>query len=148
MISIKQINENDIDLCYELDSNTISLWSKKQWANELKKDGIKVFGLSKSNLVIGLCVFHVVLDEAQINYFVVNQKFRKKGFGFYLMSFLIRQCEKLKIKKLLLEVSQSNVAAEKFYSRFDFFTVGIRRNYYKDGSDALLKEKNLEKNSL
>ena len=33
MISIKQINEKDIDLCYELDSNTISLWSKKQWAN-------------------------------------------------------------------------------------------------------------------
>ena len=37
MISIKQINEKDIDLCYELDSNTISLWSKKQWANEFKK---------------------------------------------------------------------------------------------------------------
>ena len=34
MISIKQINEKDIDLCYELDSNTISLWSKKQWAQE------------------------------------------------------------------------------------------------------------------
>ena len=31
MISIKSINEKDIDLCYELDSNTISLWSKKQW---------------------------------------------------------------------------------------------------------------------
>jgi len=25
MISIKQINKKDIDLCYELDSNTISL---------------------------------------------------------------------------------------------------------------------------
>ena len=148
MISIKHINEKDIDLCYELDSNTISLWSKKQWSNEFQKEGIKVFGLLFSNFVIGICVFHVILDEAQINFFVVNQKYRKKGFGFYLMSFLIRQCEKLKIKKLLLEVSQSNVAAEKFYSRFDFFTVGIRRNYYKDGSDALLKEKNLEKNSL
>ena len=41
MISIKQINEKDIDLCYELDSHTISLWSKKQWANEFKKEGIK-----------------------------------------------------------------------------------------------------------
>ena len=80
MISIKQINEKDIDLCYELDSNTISLWSKKQWANEFKKEGTKIFGLLIKNLVIGICVFQVVLDEAQINYFVVNQKFRKKGF--------------------------------------------------------------------
>ena len=76
MISIKQINKKDIDLCYELDSNTISLWSKKQWANELKKDGTKIFGLLIKNLVIGICVFQVVLDEAQINYFVVNKKFR------------------------------------------------------------------------
>ena len=143
MISIKHINEKDIDLCYELDSKTISLWSKKQWANEFKKEGIKVFGLLLSNLLIGICVFHVVLDEAQINYFVVNKRFRKKGFGTHLMCHLIKRCEKLNINKLFLEVSHTNITANKFYSRFDFFTVGIRRNYYRDGSDALLKEKNL-----
>ena len=143
MISIQQINNKDIDLCYELDSNTISLWSKEQWANEFKKDGTKILGLLIKNLVIGICVFQVVLDEAQINYFVVNKKFRKKGFGSYLMNNLIKKCEKLNLKKLLLEVSQSNVTAERFYSRFDFSTVGIRKNYYKDGSHALLKEKKL-----
>ena len=143
MISIKQINKRDIDLCFELDSNTISLWSKEQWANEFKKDGTKIFGLLIKNLVIGICVFQVVLDEAHINYFVVNKKFRKKGFGFYLMSYLIKKCEKLNLQKLLLEVSQSNVTAERFYSRFDFSTVGIRKNYYKDGSHALLKEKKI-----
>ena len=143
MLSIKQINENHIDLCFELDSNTISLWSKKQWTNEFKKEGTKIFGLIISNLVIGICVFQVVLDEAQINYFVVHQKFRKRGFGSQLMSYLIKQCEKLNLKKLLLEVSQSNITAEKFYSNFAFSTVGIRKNYYKDGSDAVLKEKKL-----
>ena len=143
MISIKEINEKEIDLCFELDSNTISLWSERQWANEFKKEGIKVFGMLLENFLIGICVFQIVLDEAQINYFVINEKFRKKGFGSHLMSYLIEQCEKLKVSKLLLEVSQRNVTAEKFYSRFDFSTVGIRRNYYKDGSNALLKEKKL-----
>jgi len=143
MISIKHINERDIDLCYELDSNTISLWTKKQWSYEFKKEGTIIFGLLIKNFVICICVFQVVLDEAQINFFVVNNNFRKKGFGSYLMSYLIKKCEKLNLKKLLLEVSQSNVTAERFYSRFDFSTVGIRKNYYKDGSHALLKEKKL-----
>jgi len=143
MISIKQINEKDIDLCYELDSNTISLWSKKQWVNEFQKEGTKIFGLLITNLVIGICVFQIVLDEAQINYFVVNQKFRKKGYGSFLMSYVIKKCEELSLKKLLLEVSQSNVSAVSFYTNFDFYTVGIRKNYYKDGSHALLKEKKL-----
>jgi len=143
MISIKHIKKEEIDLCYELDLKTISLWSKKQWAKELRKEGIRVFGLLLSNFVIGICVFHVVLDEAQINFFAVNPKYRKKGYGTYLMNYLIKECENLHINKLFLEVSHKNFTAEKFYSRFDFFTVGIRPNYYKDGSDALLKEKKI-----
>ena len=143
MISIKHINEKDIDLCYELDSNTISLWSKKQWAYEFRKGGVKVFGLLLSNFVIGICVFHVVLDEAQINFFAVKSRYRNKGFGTHLMNYLIEECEKLNINKLILEVSHTNLTADKFYSHFDFNTVGIRRNYYKDGSDAILKEKKL-----
>ena len=91
MISVREINEKDIDLCYELDSNSISLWSKKQWANEFNKEGTKIFGLAIFNLVIGICVFQVVLDEAQINYFVVLEKFRNRGFGSQLMNYLIKQ---------------------------------------------------------
>ena len=144
MVSIKQIKEKDIDLCFELDSKTISLWSKTQWVNEFNKGGVKVFGLSLANLVVGICVLQVVLDEAQINYFVVNQKFRERGFGSQLMIYLIKFCEKLNLDRILLEVSQNNLTAKKFYSQFDFSTVGIRKNYYKDGSDALLKEKKLE----
>ena len=143
MISIKRMNENDIDLCYELDSNTISLWSKKQWTNEFKKEGTKIFGLLIANFLIGICVLQFVLDEAHINYFVINNKYRKQGFGSYFMSYLIKKCKKLNIYKLLLEVSQNNIKAEKFYNRFDFYTVGTRKNYYKDGSNALLKEKKL-----
>ena len=143
MISIKQLNEKDIDLCYELDSNTISLWSKKQWTNEFKKEGTKIFGLSLENFVIGICVLQFVLDEAHINYFAVNPKFRERGFGSQLMSYLIKRCEKLNLNKIVLEVSQINFKADKFYDRFNFSTVGIRKNYYKDGSNALLKEKKL-----
>ena len=143
MLLIKEIKKKDSDLCFDLDSNTISLWSKKQWDNEFKKKGIKVFGLLLSDLVIGICVVQVVIDEAQINYFAIKKSFQRQGYGSALMKYLLRECEKFKIKKLLLEVSQSNLVAEKFYSQFDFFTVGIRKKYYRDGCSAFLKEKKL-----
>ena len=143
MISIKQIHEKDIDLCYELDLKTISLWSKQQWEKEFKKEGIKIYGISITNLLVGICVLQVVLDEAQINYFAIKNKFRNKGLGSHLMNYLIKVCEKINVNKLQLEVSQNNITADRFYSRFDFFTVGIRKKYYKDGTDALLKEKKL-----
>ena len=143
MISIKKLNKKDAQLCFELDEKTISLWSKKQWESEFKKEGTEVFGLSFSKYIIGVCVFQTVLDEAHINFFAISQEFQRQRFGSYFMKYLIKKCEIQKLKKLLLEVSGSNLVAEKFYSNFDFFTVGIRENYYKDGSDALLKEKNL-----
>ena len=148
MLYIKQIDEKDIDLCFELDSNTISLWTKNQWANGFKNESIEVFGLLFSNLLIGICVLQVVLDEAQINFFAINEKFRKRGFGSYFLRYIIKHCEKRNIIKLQLEVSQQNSIAEKFYKRFNFDTVGIRKNYYKDGSDALLKEKKINDNII
>ena len=143
MIIIKEFSYKDVDLCFVLDSNTISLWSKKQWINELNKSGIKVFGLLLFGDVVGISVFQIVLDEAQINYFSINNKFRRLGYGSYLIRFIIKECQTLGIKKLLLEVSENNFVAIKFYDVFDFATVGVRKNYYKDGSNALLKEKKL-----
>ena len=145
MIYIKEINQKEIELCYELDSNTICLWTKKQWENEFKKKGVKILALFCTDKIIGVCVFQKIVDEAQINYFSVKKKYRYKGCGSYLMRHLIQQCEKFNLKKLLLEVSEVNLIAEKFYEKFNFSTVGIRKNYYKDGSNAVLKEKILIK---
>ena len=42
MISIKEIDPKEFELCYELDSDTICLWTKKQWQSEFNKSGTKV----------------------------------------------------------------------------------------------------------
>ena len=141
MTSIKEIDHTKFELCFELDSKTISLWTKKQWETEIKKEGVKVFAIWLQNKIIGIIVVHVIIDEAQINYFSIRENFRKKGYGTYLMNYLIKQCEIKNIKKLSLEVSSTNLIAEVFYSKFSFITVGIRKNYYRNGTDAVLKEK-------
>ena len=146
MISFQDLDEKEIELCFELDSNTICLWTKKQWKCEFNKEGVKVVGILLRKKIIGIYVVQVIIDEAQINYFSIKQKYRKKGYGSYLMNYLIKQCEKLTVKKILLEVSDSNSIAEDFYNKFDFLTVGRRKNYYKNGSDAVLKEKILQNN--
>ena len=145
MYSIKEIDQQEFELCYELDSDTICLWTKKQWQSEFNKRGIKVVAISLKQKIIGLYVVQTIIDEVQINYFSIKQKFRRKGYGSQLMIYLLKECEKLNIKKILLEVSETNLIAEIFYSKFNFLTVGRRKNYYKDGTDAVLKEKILIK---
>jgi ribosomal-protein-alanine N-acetyltransferase len=141
MISIKEIDQKEFELCYELDSATICLWTKKQWHSEFNKSGTKVVAILLKKKIIGIYVVQTIIDEAQISYFSIKQKFRRKGYGSQLMTYLIKDCEKLNIKKLLLEVSETNSIAEIFYCKFNFLTVGRRKNYYKSGADAVLKEK-------
>ena len=143
MVSIKEIDQKEFELCYELDLETICLWTKKQWQGEFNKRGNKVVGILVNKKIIGIYVLQTIIDEAQINYFSVKQKFRRKGYGTKLMNYLINECRKLNIKKLLLEVSETNSIAENFYCKFNFLTTGRRKNYYKEGADAVLKEKNL-----
>ena len=145
MIIVREIYAKEVELCFELDANSIGLWTKKQWENEFNKERTKVFALLLSNKIIGVCVIQVIVDEAQLNYLSINQKFRRKGYGSYLMRYLIKKCEILNLKKLSLEVSEINLVAEKFYNYFNFLTVGKRINYYRNGSNAVLKEKKLIK---
>ena len=141
MILVKEISQNDLEICYELDSSTIALWSMEQWESEFNKKGVKVLALYVSHEIIGICVVHVVVDEAQINYFSIHSDYLRKGYGSHLMNFLINECKQLDLKKLSLEVSEANLAANKFYKHFKFHTVGKRKNYYRNGINALLKEK-------
>ena len=143
MISLKELDSKEFELCYEIDSDTVCLWTKKQWEFEFKKRGVKVVAILLNREIIGIYVVQIIIDEAQLNFFSIKEKYRQKGYGSFLMRNLIKQCEKLSLKRVLLEVSDTNLVAEIFYNKFKFLTVGRRKNYYKNGSDAVLKEKNL-----
>ncbi len=145
MVLIKEIVQKEFELCYEFDSDTICLWTKKQWQSEFNKRGTKVVAILLKKKIIGIYVVQTIIDEAQINYFSIKQKFRRKGYGSLLMTYLIKECEILKVKRLMLEVSETNSIAEFFYCKFNFLTVGRRKNYYRDGAGAVLKEKNFIK---
>ena len=45
MISFKELNHKEFQLCYEIDSNTICLWTRKQWKFEFNKSGVKVVAI-------------------------------------------------------------------------------------------------------
>ena len=141
MISLKELDYKDFELCYEIDSDTICLWTKKQWEIEFKKRGVKGVAILLDREIIGIYVVQIIIDEAQLNFFSIKQKYRRKGYGGFLMKNLIKQCEKLSLKRIFLEVSDTNLVADIFYNKFKFLTIGTRKNYYKNGSDAVLKEK-------
>ena len=141
MTLIKEIKSDNSKLCYEFDSTTIKLWSQNQWQKELENDFVTTIGIYLNNKLLGLCVFQKIYDEAEIRYLSIHPYFKRRGLGKKLIYKIFKECKNENIKRIFLEVSLNNKQALSFYDYLGFKTINIRKKYYKDGSDALLKEK-------
>ena len=141
MINIKKIDSKNAKSCQELDLISLNHWNQSQWEKELEKDYITAMGIFFNKLIIGICVIHKIYDEAEIRYLSVHPSYQKRGLGKKLIYRIIKECKNENIKRIFLEVSIKNKSALKFYEKFGFKTIEIRKKYYKDGSDALIKEK-------
>jgi ribosomal-protein-alanine N-acetyltransferase len=58
------------------------------------------------------------------------------------MEILIKELLSSGVKRVLLEVSEKNEPAKRVYEKAGFKPTGVRKNYYPDGSDAILMELN------
>ncbi len=141
MINIRKIDSKNSKSCYELDLKSIKHWNQNQWEKELEKDYINAMGIFLNNSIIGVCVIHKIYDEAEIRYLSIHPSYQKRGLGKKLINQIMKECKNENIKRIFLEVSIKNKQALSFYKNYGFKTIDIRKNYYKDGSDALIKEK-------
>jgi ribosomal-protein-alanine N-acetyltransferase len=66
----------------------------------------------------------------------VSQDFRKRGIAKTLLSTSMKAVKQYKIQEYVLEVRVSNYNAIKLYEQFEFQTVTIKKNYYRDGESA------------
>ena len=143
MINIRKINSKNSKSCYELDLKTINHWNQNQWVNELEKDYVNAIAIYLNNSMAGVCVFLKIYDELEIRYLSVHPSYKRRGLGKKLINNIIKECKNERITRIILEVSSKNMQALSFYEYFGFETISIRKKYYKDGSDALLKEKKM-----
>ncbi|MBL1240741.1 MAG: ribosomal protein S18-alanine N-acetyltransferase [OCS116 cluster bacterium] len=85
----------------------------------------------QNNQVIGFIICTTVLDEAEIISIAISTEQRGKAFAAQLLNYEVKRLQNLSIKKLHLEVNQSNIAAIKLYQTTGFSQIAVRKNYYK-----------------
>lgn len=82
------------------------------------------------------------LDEADLEIVLVAKERRRQGLGGALMDALMAECAARELKKLFLEVRESNLPAVSLYKKYGFEKISQRKKYYGDGenADVMLKE--------
>jgi ribosomal-protein-alanine N-acetyltransferase len=69
-------------------------------------------------------------DEAEIITVAVAPECQRRGLGGSLVSALVDAAGAKGLRRVFLEVAESNAAARNLYQRAGFSQVGLRRGYY------------------
>jgi ribosomal-protein-alanine N-acetyltransferase len=86
--------------------------------------------------IAGYLVCWVMFDECQILNLAVDTPFRGMGFAKNLVRKAVSLAMKKEIKKVVLEVRKSNLAAIQLYQGLQFTITHVRKGFYGDGEDA------------
>ncbi len=150
-LTIIQLGISHLNNCLDLDQKSLKgLWSKSQWEKELtdsKRICIGVKDLDSERL-LGLCCSWLIIDELHITAMAVHPIHQRKGIGSILICDLINRSNSLLTHQIYLEVKNTNETAKAFYKSMGFNIAGNRPNFYKDGSDAIIFTKELNKKQL
>ena len=143
-LTIIQLGIMHLNACIDLDQKSLKgLWTKSQWERELTDPKRICLGalLHESKKLLGLCAAWLISDELHLTSIAVHPTHQRKGIGKFLLSDLIKRSKSLKTNYINLEVKNNNEPAKAFYKSMGFKTVGHRSNFYEDGSDALILNK-------
>ena len=106
-------------------------WSEMDWQSELAHPSARVWGAFVNGKLVGFICTRGAADQYEITNLAVEPGHTRQGI------------KALGAGQVTLEVSTANEPARALYQSGQFVTLGMRKKFYKDGSDALILGKKL-----
>ena len=114
-------------------------WSENQFTEEFVKPYSKQYVLENENSIIGYFVGWYIEGELEIGTIAISKEARRNQYASKLLTFVFKELSK--IKSCFLEVNSENRNAQNLYISLGFKEINRRKEYYKDGADALILKK-------
>tara|TARA_B100000989_G_scaffold296752_1_gene280678 strand:- start:781 stop:1230 length:450 start_codon:yes stop_codon:yes gene_type:complete len=129
----------DLNKIYALEKMifTNEAWTLNMLKNELSGiNNSETLIIEENKLILGYFIYRKLLSEYHILNLGVYPLKQNKGIGSILLEYFLKDIEN--ISSVFLEVKKSNFSAINLYRKNGFRICGERKNYYRDGSSALI----------
>ena len=98
----------------------------KQNVGNTSNPYLKIKGYYIDKQIIGVLLYEDIYNRFEIDYIIVNSKYRCKGIASKLLESII----KLNPENITLEVREDNIPAINLYKKMGFEIVSKREKYY------------------
>lgn len=124
-----------------LSSEKNGAWTYEQLEHSLRLENVLCYVAKNDDKVLGFVLIEETPYDFDILEIVVDQELRGRGIGTMLMKRVLDYAKFTHKEKATLEVASDNKSAISFYEKFGFSQISVRKNYYKNGNDALIFQK-------
>lgn len=125
---IRKMLPSDYSLIYKLGAQLNINYAKLNKLDDIINDNNqKVYVYIINNNIVGFLHITISFDEADIIDIITSKEYRNHGIGNSLISYAIKDNN---LKKINLEVRESNKIAIEFYQKMNFKKVRIIKKYY------------------
>ncbi|WP_088547863.1 ribosomal protein S18-alanine N-acetyltransferase [Paenibacillus aquistagni] len=138
---IRPMSVQDIPQVMEVEHTSFTVpWTSDAFLNELNNNRFACYlVLEIEGRIAGYAGMWMIVDEAHVTNIAIYPDDRGHGFGELLLGELVRQALAMGMRKMTLEVRESNHIAQGLYRKFGFEPAGVRKGYYTDNQeDAII----------
>lgn len=112
-------------------------WSREMLSRSL--DDLALVAEDERGAVVGYVLARATADEGEILNLAVDPGQRRRGMGRQLAETVLGMLRLEGVRRVFLEVRESNLGARSFYAMLGFRELGRRRGYYaRPREDALV----------
>jgi ribosomal-protein-alanine N-acetyltransferase len=136
---------NDIPAVHEIEMSLFpDPWPAVSFITEINNDSTSFpFVIENQNSIIGYAVCWYYENELHIGNIAVRKADQGKGLGRYLLAEIFRYFSEF--RTAYLEVRETNLIAINLYKNFGLEVAYKRKNYYRNGENALVMVKKNQK---
>ncbi|MBR0189820.1 MAG: ribosomal protein S18-alanine N-acetyltransferase [Clostridia bacterium] len=141
-MTIRALCKTDIPFLVSARDSFPDAWDEKMLLSAFNAGNFFGF-IAEDGAPAGFITYSVNIDTADMQDLFVAENYRRKGVGNALITKFIDNARACGLKKLFLEVRESNTPAINLYKKAEFNLIATRKKYYSDGENALVLVKEL-----
>ena len=116
-------------------------WSEDDFIRCLRQRNCIGMVAEHGERVVGFMIYELHKTRLHLLNFSVNAEYRRKGIGHQMLGKLIGKLSSQRRTRILLEVRETNLAAQLFFRKMGFRAISLLRDFYSDTTeDAYLMQ--------
>lgn len=149
-LQIRWLIRRDMQDVLEIERESFEFpWSEEDFLCCLRQRNCIGMVAESDDRIVGFMIYELHKSRLHVLNFAVSSEFRRAGVGQKMIQRLVDKLSQQRRKEIVVEVRESNLAAQLFFQSQGFFAISVLRGRYDDTTeDAYIMRYLLEQSEL